>query len=722
MTTAPAIAFGDKFIASLNDLAPSDAQRATKAVERFSKDPQHPSLRLKPLQGDRSGRLHSIRAADDIRVILVQEGSTFVVLEAGSRQDIYDRYDRGRFVYNQGRGFIGVVEQRVTADATQGGVEQATRAPIADDAPGIFDHWGDEDLRDAGFDDPQIKALRACKNEDQLCDLGWSDEDFDRAVDLIELTPEQWRAPALISDVPVAEERLREVIQSFGALHGLSPLFSPEEVAKIAAAPIEDWMIFLHPDQRAVVERRFDGPARVRGAAGTGKTVVALHRAAVLANRFAEEDATLPILFTTYIKTLPPVFESLYRRLPNSVDGRVEFVHVDKLARRICNEAGIRVNTSPRDIDAAFAKAHRGVVGTGTPLAKAQLTAEYLKTEIQAVIKGRGVESKDTYLDLVRTGRRTPFTAPMREQLWELMQVWYDEMGRRNTVDFSDVMLLARDAARKRASPTYRAAIIDEAQDITMVGVQLVRALVNGPGKDVTDGLLLVGDGAQRIYAGGFTLRQAGVQVAGRATVLHTNYRNTAEILDAAMAVAGDEAVDDLGEEYKRGEDAVATARAGGLRPGLVLCSDAQDEALYVVRRVKELVDDKGIGLGDIGVFVPTNREVEKWLQTLREAGIARLGLEDYSGKPTANVKVGTFFRAKGLEFKVVFLPGLNTRFPRPPSPGQDPTEYEEDKALAISQLFVAMTRARDALILLSPGEPSRVLAEHLDAFELMES
>src|SRR6185295_6030614 len=112
------------------------------------------------------------------------------------------------------------------------------------------------------------------------------------------------------------------------------------------AAPIEDWMIFLHPDQRVVVRRRFEGPARIRGAAGTGKTVVALHRAAELAHRFEDEEpeSALPILFTTYIKSLPAVFEGLYNRLPN-VHGRpIEFVHVDKLARRIVNEAGIKAS------------------------------------------------------------------------------------------------------------------------------------------------------------------------------------------------------------------------------------------------------------------------------------------------------------------------------------------------------------------------------------------
>ena len=332
----------------------------------------------------------------------------------------------------------------------------------------------------------------------------------------------------------------------------------------------------------------------------------------------------------------------------------------------MCTEAGIRLNTDPRNINAAYAKAHRAVVIDGSPLAKAGLTQAYLKTEIQAVIKGRGVQSRDTYLELVRTGRKTPFTEPMRLQVWDLMETWDEEMARRGTVDFPDVMLRARDVARGRSTPMFRAAIVDEAQDITMVGLQLVRALVNGSGGDPSDGLLLVGDGAQRIYAGGFTLRQAGVQVTGRSTVLRTNYRNTAQILDAAMAVAGDQPIEDLGEEYQRGDEVATNAREGGVRPLLVQCAGTDDEAAYLVRRIRELVDDGSVGAGDIGVFLPTNREVDRVLRTLRDAGFAALGLEDYDGTPTASIKVGHLLPGEGFGVQGCVSPGPRRAIPPP--------------------------------------------------------
>jgi hypothetical protein len=715
--------FGPDFFRSVDALAVVDKGRVMDAVSKLQNDPNHPSLRLKPLNADPTRRLHSIRAAQDLRVLVAREGGLFVLLEAGPRQSIYDKVGRKRFAHNPGTGFVGIVDLDAEARQSEPFVPRLRTSPD-DDRPGVFDHWSDADLRDAGFDVDAVGRLRRCTSEDALCEAGLNFEEFERAIEIMELTPELWRAPTMIADRAAAEQRLRIAIEQFGAAHGLSPFYSADEVAKIAAAPIEEWMIFLHPDQRAVVQRHYEGPARISGAAGTGKTVVALHRAAELAHRFEAEGDTTPILFTTFIKTLPPVFEGLYDRLPNALPGRVEFVHVDKLARRVVTQSGRRVNTSPPDVKAAWATALRTVVTDGSPLAKSDLTPNYLRDEITEVIKGRGIASLDIYRDIERTGRRVAFSAAMRDQAWELMEAWDAEMAKRDTVDFPDVRLMARDVARDHAEPGYRAALVDESQDITLVGLQFIRALTTAGGQDRPDGLLLVGDGAQRIYPGGFTLRQAGVAVTGRSTILRTNYRNTAEILGAAMAIAGEEQVVGLDENetYRRGEAPAESVRVGGVLPALVECASEDDESTFVLRRLGELVEAAALRHGDVGLFVPTNREANRWAGVLRQARVPHLDLTSSKAGTADAVKIGTYFRAKGLEFKVVFLPGLDEGFPRPPRPGQDLTEYEEDRALAVSRLFVAMTRARDALFITTPGSPSPLLVEHLDAFDLLQS
>lgn len=715
--TSPEVSFNKTFWRSVHDLDGTEARRVIKAIDLFVEDPDHPSLNLHPVQSDSGRRLHTFRASDEIRVLLAKEGNIFVLLEAGHHDAVYARAARARFIVSPSSRSLRLV----SPDATGWEVPHAEEEV---DSGGIFDHWGHADLVDAGFADAAIDALRLCKSEDELLTLDLDEVALERAIDLIELTPEEWRAPTLMDEAQKSEDRFRRAITEYGALAGVSPLFTPEEVARLAAAPIEEWMIFLHPDQRSVVQRRYEGPARVRGSAGTGKTVVALHRAVELVKRFkAEEAAAKPILFTTFIRSLPPVFEHLYARVPGADPTAVQFVHVDKLANAICREAGERVVTSPRDIDAAFASAWKKIVIPMSPLGRSGVTRRYGEEEIAAVIKGRGVRNIDEYLAMERTGRRTRFGEPLRLQTWELMQEWDSQMVGRGTVDFPDVILRARDHARRRPAPTYRAAIVDEAQDLTLVGLQLVRALVNGPdGTDRTDGLLIVGDGAQRIYAGGFNLRQAGVETRGRTTILRVNYRNTQEIIDSAMAVAGDETVDDLGDEYARG-DADADASRRGLKPVLVAASSFEDEIGFIADRMADLVAKRAIGFGDMAICAATNRLVDDTKQFLRKREIPCQDLQDYEGVQNDSVKVGTFFRAKGLEFKVVFLPGLTDgEFPRSRAPGQDEGEYEEQRALSVSQLFVAMTRARDGLFLTCTNNPSPVLAPALGRFEVIDA
>ena len=274
--------------------------------------------------------------------------------------------------------------------------------------------------------------------------------------------------------------------------------------------------------------------------------MVAIHRAAALASRHAAP--TRPtVLFTTFIKSLPPVFANLYRRLPNAVPGGVEFVHVDSLANRVCREAGVVPALDPASINRAFDAAWSDVVRAATPLQTSRLTKFYLRDEVREVIKGRGIDSLDEYLAMERTGRRTRFTPAMRRQTWELREEWDRKLSAAGVKDFPDVVRMARDLARKRPGRTYESAIVDEGQDFTLVGLQFVQALVTPAGRpDTPNGLFIVGDGAQKIYPGGFTLAQAGIDVRGNSSVLRVNYRNSHEIIAAAMACTGSEEVNDL--------------------------------------------------------------------------------------------------------------------------------------------------------------------------------
>ena len=727
----PGYVLDRNFGRSLDKLDPRDQQRVKDALEKYGQNIEMPGLNLEKLKGTAGKNgLQTFRASDELRVLLRREGSISVLLRAGHHDEIYRFAQDWRFVAPHD-GVPGLIATKPDA-VDLGGSPQASRYTagqrVPDNKPSILEHWDTPNLTKVGFDEDEIRRLRRA-TQNSLFDV-WpdmTDEKVALVVECLEQSPDEFFQRQLISNEEVEAKRFRDAIVERGALGGLSSLLTQEEFRRLMSAPIEDWMIFLHPDQRSLVDRRFTGPARVRGAAGTGKTVVALHRAAALAKRYKDDLGYVEklILFATFIKSLPPVFENLYRRLPTAVENAVEFIHINSLAYRLCQKAGEPSWVDESAVKKSFDRAFVDVIQNGTPLHRAGLTEDYLRDEVKYVLKGRGVDSLEEYQDMERTGRRISFTPAMREQTWELRGEWDRRLREAGTVDYPDVVRKSRDLAR-RQEPIYRAAIIDESQDLTLVGLQFIRALVSGTdGQGRQDDLFIVGDGAQKIYPGGFTLAQAGVDVRGNSTVLRVNYRNTREIIDAAMACTGSEPVDDLGDEYARGDADIESVRRGTVKPCFVRASKWRDQINYVVKKIKELRESRDVGFGDIGIFAATNSKVDAVIDKFKHTELYAQfqKLKDIEGRPNDFIKVGTFDRAKGLEFKVVFLFGISEKsFPRPRETGETDAEYDEWKALEISRLFVAMTRARDELFLLSDDNPSELLYEALDYFDEEEA
>lgn len=676
----------------------------------------------------------------DRRIVWQLFNNTILLLLYGTHK-VYDRVKRMRVDLDPGTRTYTVFEK-----AAEAGVDQAYQHRRVEVGK-LFMAWTDAELESFGFPETVVANLRRIDTQDEFLEMDdeFGPVYFEMAYNLVAHGhPTGEGAADSAFDVeedpvpPVVTEEDRAVERHLAG-DVMSAWFTrvePEFLAGVMGQPIEDWMIFLHPNQRSAIGRRYSGPARVRGSAGTGKTVVGLHRAVWLAKRNStrrEErrsqlvptgETIRPILFTTFIKTLPPVFRSLYLRLPEALAGEVEFVNVDSLALRVCAKAGERPRLDQRKVDAALSAAFERLVIPGSPLARSDFTRQYIRDEINVVIKGRAIDSLDQYLQIARIGRQVPMGRNLRRHVWELREAWDEEMGKLAVVDFPDVILRGLHHARRLDEPLYSAVIVDEAQDITMAGLLFLRALVNAPhpDKDRPNGMVILGDGAQRIYPGGYTLRQAGIEVRGRTTVLSVNYRNTDEILNAAMAVAGDIQVQDIGEVFRRGDESAGTSRRGP-RPLLVKASGLDSQLDEIVSRIAEITrTDKDIGPGDIAVLVPMNYQVKKVCDRMQRTRLGVQRLDKYDGRPNNLVKVGTFHRGKGLEFKAVFLPDLTKgRFPRKPRRNQTVEEAAEERELQISQLFVAMTRARDILVLLYDRLPSEALVYLVNHFDQQE-
>ncbi|CAI7977197.1 nuclease-related domain-containing DEAD/DEAH box helicase [Parafrankia sp. BMG5.11] len=449
--------------------------------------------------------------------------------------------------------------------------------------------------------------------------------------------------------------------------------------------PVETWMTWLHPKQARLAGRQWSGPARVRGAAGTGKTVVALHRAKYLAARGER------VLFTTLVRTLGPVYRALLARMaPDHVD-RVEFATVHAVAARCLREHGLAHQHQQDVADTCFWRAW-GQVGQYSALPGLGLVTGYWKDEIATVIKGRGLTEFAQYAKLARVGRSTPLQPTHRRAVWDLYERYEQLRVERGVLDRDDVLLRARDLVRESSDTRYDAVIVDEVQDLTCVGLQMLHAFVG----DRPDGLLVVGDGQQSIYPGGFTLAEAGVAVVGRSTVLARNYRNRERILRYAQAVLADDSFEDLDGVRERGRREVDVERPGGeIHEVTVSGETAQDAALC--DHLVEFRQHRNVRYGDMAVLVPTNDAERRWLRVLTERGIPAVSLMNYDGTTCEAVKVGTYFRAKSLDFAHVCIPDRNL-FPRPQWPSESADAFGERVQLERRQMYVAITRARDSV------------------------
>nr|WP_232842367.1 UvrD-helicase domain-containing protein [Terrimesophilobacter mesophilus] len=467
-------------------------------------------------------------------------------------------------------------------------------------------------------------------------------------------------------------------------------LISIEEIegalwANILAKPIEEWMSYLHPDQARLARRSFNGPSRIRGAAGTGKTVVALHRAAYIAR-------TRPgkILVTTYVRTLPNVLSALMQRMSPGIADRVEFTGIFGFALDLLKARGVPHRLAPEKADQAFTRAWKGM-GQANPLARIDGDITYWKDEVLSVIKGRGLTHFEQYAMLPRVGRRRGLTAENRIAVWSLYTAYDAALRAQGITDFADIILLAEQSLKKKPLEGYSAVIVDEAQDMTCAMIRMLHSIVG----DEPDGLNLVGDGQQTIYPGGYSLAEANVSIAGRGVVLSRNYRNTAEILQfASQLVEGDEFYDIEGAAAQ-GDKPVEVMRHGPAPVVDRFPSRARHDS-SLVEHVKGLISS-GTRPGDIGILTHTKYAVTDVCARLTNAGIKWVDLLNYDGTPTDAVKIGTIKRAKGLEFKQVLVVRTPSRLLQA-LPADDVTSDSERSELDRRELYVAMTRARDGL------------------------
>lgn len=478
-----------------------------------------------------------------------------------------------------------------------------------------------------------------------------------------------------------------------------------EELQRILGHPMAEWMAFLHPDQLRLVTGRFNGPVKVTGSAGTGKTVVAMHRARAQARRGKQ------VLLTSFTNALCSNLVRNISLLCNTQEAqRIQVMTVDRAANRIALRAGFRLSMVTEQIlSDDIAQAMTQEQGT-------QFTREWLEAEWRTVVDPNAIRTWEAYRDVERTGRVRPLTRDARRNVWNVFEGLISGWARYNKETFSGVAAIASHAVAEDPGIVERAlgasvdvVIVDEVQDLDASRLRLVRAIAG----DRPDSLMVVGDAGQRIYARPFSLRSCGIDVVGRSHVLRVNYRTSAQIRRFADKVNVFETDDlDSGTENRKGIRSILN----GPDPEVFGSKDPADEELHLVETLRLWIAE-GVKLSEIAVFVRTNARALAVRGALNETGIAAIDLDvdAVRGNETDAVTVTTLHRSKGLEYKAVAV--VDAGDASIPLKSAVSRESEVDDLYRERDLlYVGMTRARDRLLVTWIGQPSRFLEDAMTA------
>jgi len=454
-------------------------------------------------------------------------------------------------------------------------------------------------------------------------------------------------------DEPIDTDDIDAALERDASRRRFRVVESDAELEAMLAAPLEKWRVYLHPSQRRLVERDWNGPVRVTGGAGTGKTVVAMHRAVRLARHAPEDQRDGPcVLFLTYNTNLAADIAGQLRTLVvPEVFERIEVINIDAWVNRFLKSRGhTRQIRYEGDLEPLWSDA----LDLCMPDLDKPLPRSFYTEEWERVVQPNRILTRDDYLRVSRAGRGVALSRRQRAAIWDVFDAMRVELNSRGWQTWADAMLDARDElANGTVALDYRHVVVDETQDMGSEALQLIRAIVpEGP-----NDLFFVGDGHQRIYRRRAVMGQCGIRIVGRSMKLKINYRTTEEIRRFASALLHGIAIDDLDGGDDAGPGYLSLTR--GPAPTFLACDSEKDENHGVVERLRA-IEASGGRLRDCCVMLRTVALRDRWSEALRAAGLATVVMgRQADNRSVPGVRVGNMHRVKGLEFRHVFIAGM---------------------------------------------------------------
>ncbi len=443
-------------------------------------------------------------------------------------------------------------------------------------------------------------------------------------------------------------------------------------------ADYEKTIIRLTPEQKTILRQiRLDADFLVKGAAGTGKTLVLLEaiRKAKGRGEQAElglEELSGSIALLTYTKALTKYDRYLARLLELDTGDRIQtaFAFIAERFRKLVPDADISLKLAEED---------------ASPFCPSWMTAREFCAEADNFIWANLVTEKEYVSEsFPRRGMKKPLQVKQREVLWIALEAMEAELRGRKRYSQN---LAARDLVRATATAgggrgdLVDYIFLDETQDLCAAMLAAIKA-------SSRKALILAGDGDQSIYQPFTSFERAGIDIVGRTRVLRTNFRNTVQLHDYAERYRA------LGAAVGAGVDAESLPEAfrDGPEPELFEGRDVPELLELVTRHVGLYRDQLGYDAENIAILAPTKADLDSLAAALDAAGHpSSLVMRDaFDFDETGRVRLSTLHSAKGLDFPVVFLwiPRLHVT--------DASWEGGAEDRLNRNLLYVGITRAMD--------------------------
>jgi superfamily I DNA/RNA helicase/mRNA-degrading endonuclease RelE of RelBE toxin-antitoxin system len=701
----------DTFTDSLTRLT-GEEQKAVKttAFDLQMNPAGGPGMQFHKLDKAKDKNFWSVRVSSDLRLIVHKVQSSLLLCYVGHHDNAYQWAERRRLETHPRTGAAQLVEIRERVEEIRVPRYLDEKAPTPA-KPALFAQLSTEDLLGLGVPVDWVGEVLLA-TEDSLLDLAdhLPSEAAEALLDLatgvstrVDLTrleqPEPNVVSASLEDLRSAETAAGSVPAPPMVTDSADPFGHPdaqrrfrtvsnlEELERALEYPWEKWAVFLHPAQRQSVEQAYGGPARVSGSAGTGKTIVALHRAVFL----ARSNPDSRVLLTTFSEPLASALRVGLRRLVGNeprIGERLEVYSLDAIGRRLYElNVGRAEIASPQVI-------RQLVEAAAAEVPSLTFSAHFLTTEWTDVVDAWQLDSWEAYRDVARLGRKTRLSEKQRRVIWDVLSGVAAGLAAKHLVTTSG--LLGRLAAHLLTvtQRPFDFVVVDEAQDLSVAQLRFLAALGGGR----PESLFFTGDLGQRIFQQPFSWKALGIDIRGRAQTLRINYRTSHQIRGAADRLLGADVADvDGNVERRRGTISVFNGPAPTIE--VLPTTQAEGEAVgrWLAARTAE-----GIKAHEIGVFVRSPAQLDRARAAVKQAGLAHKVLDDRSEVTSGSASIGTMHLAKGLEFRAVAVMACDDEVIPLQERIQgvtDDSELEEVYNTERHLLYVACTRARDHLL-----------------------